>query len=387
MKQVQNYQQNFAKGEIDPQLWDSANLQGYYDGLSRAENIWVTATGSAQKRYGMVAVAEFLGEMAAKMFPFTNTRGDRFLFIALPGKIEVYRGDSGDQAGTLDFAELTAAAIPDLCTAAYGDSLILPGETLNPTQIKWLSGNDFSIGQIVFTDVPSYEFSVNDEDPDGGMFFFQPNSTGISEFRYYLERGSYEAYAFSKFGGHLLHDPCAATLWKGDRDFATNIFFYVNGGGSMVAGTVKLAERIMAFTRVSSTNPFVDVCVCGQEIYVLQRNGDGLLLRRFARGIYTDANVPYASALSTMPINAPQSPYAFDSATNVAVVVYMSDTRNLFVNGNPVYTGPPYTGEIRHFMASGWMSKGAITLSDGAGTNYWAVNNIGRSSLSGGAFQ
>jgi hypothetical protein len=579
MKQVQNYQQNFAKGEIDPQLSGSSNLQGYYDGLSLAENVWITDTGAAQKRYGMIAVASFASESTAKMFPFINTRGDRFLFVALPGKIEVYRGDSADHSATLNFPGLTAAAISNLCTAAYGDSIILTEETLDPTQIKWLNGNNFSIETIVFADVPTYEFSTNDDEPDGaisfsakvgyatattstvspfqpsdvgkyisvipvgrmridkynnaksasgyleeelldatadagnwviergwaplwdttahpavcafhegrlllgnfpkarstfafsvasapfafstgdgsaafggtrnlsvnqghaiyhlvsssslyafcadgefvvdqslnqnlraaqirhnssrgvvrtirplegedgGLFFFQPNSTGISEFRYYMERGSYEAYAFSKFGGHLLQEPCAATLWKGDRDFATNILFYVNGDGSMVACTVKLAERIMAFTRIASTHPFADICVCGSEIYVLLQNGDDLFLRRFTAGIYTDAGTAYASTLSTLPINAPQSPYAFDSISNVAVVVYMSDSRSLFVNGSRVYVGPPYTGEIRHFMASGWMSKGSITLSDGASASHWAINNIGRSSLSGGAFQ
>jgi len=60
---------------------------------------------------------------------------------------------------------------------------------------------------------------------DGSIYFFQPNSTSISEFRYYDDRGSYEANSMSRYGRHLLMLPCSAALWKGEKVFDTNILF------------------------------------------------------------------------------------------------------------------------------------------------------------------
>jgi hypothetical protein len=49
-----------------------------------------------------------------------------------------------------------------------------------------------------------------------------------------------------------------------------------------------------------------------------------------------------------------------------------------------VYLGPPVTAKFTWRHPSGWTSDGMITVSDGAGSAHWQVNNIGRSALVGG---
>jgi hypothetical protein len=123
---------------------------------------------------------------------------------------------------------------------------------------------------------------------DGSMYFFQPNSTSISEFQYYDERGSYEANGISRCGRHLLMPPCSAELWKGDRTFDTGILFYVNRDGTMVACALNFNETIQAFTRAVSRWPFRGVCVSAGNVSVSVADGSGCVLLRFVNGNYVD---------------------------------------------------------------------------------------------------
>jgi hypothetical protein len=442
MRRLSSYQQNFAKGEIDPQLWGNSDLEGYYEGVAEGRNVWVTATGAAEKRYGMGDVYTFPGADAVRLFGFVNTRGTRFLLgVSNTGTLDIFRAATGENIQTLTLPGLSSAAVRKLCAAAYGDSVILTAEGLEPRILKW-NGDDpptFELSAITFEAIPSYEFFPNDIEPngtltpsaaigyitctssvavfqatdvgkyidilplgrlkitkvngtssisgfleeelestaaissgnwilergwsplwgngnypavcafhegrlllanfpkartaiafsiidapfnfntgdgsvgyggvrtvsqdqscaiyhmlshnslfvfcanaefiinqeqiadlhrapisrdsargcvqtirpvegeDGGTYFFHPNSVGISEFRYYYDRNSYEAHSFTKYCGHLIKSPKSASLWKGDEVFQTNILFFVNADGTMIAGTLKLVEKIMAF--------------------------------------------------------------------------------------------------------------------------------------------
>jgi hypothetical protein len=80
MKRLSAYQQNFAKGEIDPQLWGNSDLEGYYEGVAEGRNVWVTATGAAEKRYGMQDVHTFSGADTVRLFWSVNTRETQLLW-------------------------------------------------------------------------------------------------------------------------------------------------------------------------------------------------------------------------------------------------------------------------------------------------------------------
>jgi hypothetical protein len=575
-KRVGTYQQNFAKGEIDPQLWGASDLPGYYEGLAEAKNVWITATGSAEKRYGLLDVATFSAG-TARLIPFTNSAGSHYLLVVRAGNISIYNGETAQLITTVTSSALTTSAIENLNWAAWGDSLILTEQTLPPQQLKWNGGANFSIATISFTDIPTYEFSPNDVNPsgtltisarigfvtatasanafqasdvgkyiqilplgrlqiqayksatvvsgylveelydtsavpsgswtiergwgplwdsngypavcafhegrfilgnfpkarttiafsavdapfvfsfgdgtevfggtrtvsmdqseaifhiqsasslaiftasseyvidqsaysdihtapirhdssrgcirtirpmegeDGGLFYFQPNNTGISEFRYYLERGSYEGHTFTKYCGHLFHDPVRATLWKGDSNFSANILFFCNADGSLISGTINLTEKIAAFTRNISDGPFRDVCSVAGNLYVTIEKDNSIILRKFICGSYLDNGNSYLTSITTLPINSPGGGFAFDDISTTAVSLYISSTSSVHANGQRVYVGPPFTGRLRHFLGSGWGSNGKITISDGAGTDFWQLNGLGRSALAGGA--
>jgi hypothetical protein len=582
MKRLSAYQQNFAKGEIDPQLWGNSDLAGYYEGVAEGKNVWVTATGAVEKRYGMTDVYTFAGADAVRLFGFVNTQGTRFLLaVSDTGTINIFRAATGEHLQELSLEGLTVDRVQKLCAAAYEDSVILTAEGLEPQILKW-NGDDpptFNISTITFESIPSYEFSPNDlrpsgtltpsaavgyitctssvavfqatdvgryidilplgrlkitkvnsgtsvdgfleeelvgtgvipandwilergwkplwgngnypavcafhegrlllanfpgartalafsmvnapfnfntgdgsvgyggvrtvsrdqsnaiyqvlshnslcifcanaefiinqeqttdlhlapisressrgcvqtirptEGEDGGTYLFHPNSVGISEFRYYYDRNSYEAHSFTKYCGHLIKNPKSASLWKGDEFFETNILFFVNADGTMVAATIKLVEKIMAAMQVVTDAPFDAVCAVEQHIYCTVLGSGGIVLRKFIRGTYTDNGDNFLSLIRTLPINSAGSPYFFDNITTTALSVYVGYLRYLEIDGNRVYAGMPHTGRIRYYGAAGWYGNGTISFSDGTNPYPWRINSIGRMALAGGIDQ
>jgi hypothetical protein len=582
MRRLSSYQQNFAKGEIDPQLWGNADLEGYYEGVAEGRNVWVTATGAAEKRYGMVDVHTFSGADAVRLFGFVNTRGTRFLLaVSDAGTLDVFRAATGEHLQTLTLTGLSSDMVQKLCAAACGDSVILTAEGVEPQILKW-NGDDpptFGLSPIEFEAIPSYEFSPNDLEPngtlttsastgyitctssvavfqatdvgkyidvlplgrlkitkvngassvsgfleeelegtdpiaagnwilergwsplwgsgnypavcafhegrlllgnfpkarsalafsivdapfnfntgdgsagyggvrtvspdqasaiyhmlsrnslfifcanaefiinqeqvpdlhqapisrdssrgcvqtirpvegeDGGTYFFHPNSVGISEFRYYYERNSYEAHTFSKYCGHLIKGPRSGSLWKGDEVFQTNILFFVNSDGTLIAATLKLVEKIMACMEVVSDGPFDAICAVERDIYCTLLSPNGIVLRKFTGGSYTDNGNNFLSLIRTLPINSPGAPYAFDNVTTTAISVYVGNLRYLEIDGTRAYAGEPRTGRIRHYGTTGWHGDGTVSLSDGARGHAWRINTIGRMALAGGIDQ
>jgi hypothetical protein len=171
------------------------------------------------------------------------------------------------------------------------------------------------------------------EEEDGGDFCFQPNNIGVSEFRYYLERTSYDGHGFTKFCGHLFHDPVRATLWKGDTNFAANILFFCNADGLLISGTVNLTEKIVAFTHTVLDLTVRDVCAVASNVYCAVESAGGTTLRRFIGGSYVDNGIPFLTSITTLQVNAHGGPYAFDSIATTAVSIYLTETSSVYANG------------------------------------------------------
>jgi hypothetical protein len=193
-----------------------------------------------------------------------------------------------------------------------------------------------------------------------------------------------QAASISRYGRHLLLEPCSAALWKGDRIFNTNILFHVNSDGSMVACTLNKGEKIIAFSRVVSRWAFSGVCVAHGIVYVVGEEGDDAVVFRFLSGHYLDGGVPYLSRITTLPISNETSSYSELGITDVSVYVYVSGSGVVQIGDEVVYRGLPVTAKFTWRYPSGWTSDGMITVSDGTGSAHWQVNNIGRSALVGG---
>jgi hypothetical protein len=166
-KRVRSYQNNFTKGEMDPSMWGHGDLDGYYEGLSSAENVWVTGSGSAAKRYGLVAVRRYTGAPAVRMYPFTSVSGHRYVIIVTVGRIDVVVAGSEELVASVDAAIITGDIILDLNGISYQNSVIFTHNGIQPQLLKYNGGNNFTLSGIEFTNVPSFEFRVDDVRPVG----------------------------------------------------------------------------------------------------------------------------------------------------------------------------------------------------------------------------
>jgi hypothetical protein len=593
-KRVRFHQNKFTKGELDRSLWGHGDLAGYYEGVASAKNVWINGIGSVVKRYGLTKVCTYSGVEHVRMYPFDIVSGRHWVVVIYPGRIEVIDGDRGEVVAVMEASVFSGDIIGDLYGLSFQDSVIFTNNAMPPQQLKWTSGNNFTLTEIAFSNIPTFEFTVNDVSPsgtitpsgasgfivltsnvsvfdssdvgkyvsmlpvgrlritgvnsgtvvagyleenlfdqsvvpagnwtiergwaplwggssgypgvvgfhegrmivgnfprarsvfaysminspfdysmgdgtaayggwrilsydqgeaichivsehalyffcakgeyvieqssgeqlsrarirhdsargvvasirptaseDGSLYFFQRNSTSISEFRYYDERGCYESHSMSRYARHLLMLPCSAALWPGDKIFDTNILFYVNSDGSMVACTINLGEKILACSRVvarvpSSSAPtgaiFTGVCVSGSNIYVSVAeytevsgaSAHWCSIMRFLSGNYLDDGEAYESKIDLLPLTNETSAYSSSKITVTAVHAYISNSAALLVNGMEVYTGPPVTAKFTHYYPSGWQSDGQVEVSDGRGSEHWQVNNICRTALVGG---
>jgi hypothetical protein len=582
MKKVRHYLNNFSKGELTPSLWGHGDLAGYYEAVSHAENVWVTSSGSMAKRYGLVKIREYGGENYVKILGMAVVSGQRYLVVLREGAIDIVSPVDGTLIATLGVPDFMGERLPDIYYAAYQDSIIFTHHDIPPKHLKWTGGNNFTIGDIAFKNIPHFEYTANDIMPngtctpsgqsgfiglgssvdvfvgsdvgkyvsmlpigrlridrvdgprnvrgyleealfdgsviaggdwtlergweglwggtsgypavcgfhdgrlvlgnfkrvstvfsysvinspfdfslgdgttayggwrilsydqkngichmvsqhslyffceygeyvvdqtsgdslgkapilhdtsmgttknvrpaigeDGSVYFFQRNSTALSQFMFSFESNGYHSVPISKYGGHLIYLPCSSAMWKGDNIFGTNILFYVNSDGTMVACTVNTNEKIVAFTRVIAgergreVETFSEVCTCADQVFASVRGASGTKLMKFLSGNYGDDGNVYESKVVMLPISDPKSSYSGERMTVTTVHAYISNTSCLKIGNNIVYSGEPVTKKVTHNFPSGWDSDGMIELSDDAGGTFWQVNNVGRRALVG----
>jgi hypothetical protein len=225
------------------------------------------------------------------------------------------------------------------------------------------------------------------EGEDGGLFFFQPESRGISEFRYYFDRASYEARNFATHFGHLLNEPRSAALWKGDEHLSANILFFVDCTGELFAVTVKLEEKICACCHMEPKGfDFSTVCTAGNQVYFIQQDRVSSICSigyfEFEKSL-SDGDVPFESKITLLPI-AGTTPFLTDAISTTATIIYGVDIEKLVIDGKRVYEGDAKTGRFIHTYPTGFQSGGSVTISDGAQVHDWTICGVGREALVGG---
>lgn len=86
-------QNNFSKGELSPYMYSRADMRQYYEGLKTAQNILITATGSARKRFGtyyrgLATNITNIDDISFEAFHYLNECVYQLIFRA--GNIDIY---------------------------------------------------------------------------------------------------------------------------------------------------------------------------------------------------------------------------------------------------------------------------------------------------------
>jgi hypothetical protein len=158
---------NFTAGEIAPDLWGRADLQGYANGAARLRNVMLRPTGGVTRRPGLRHVWSLTGIPAVRLVAFSFNTEQTYLLVFSPLKLHVFRDAERVYLGD---APWTADHLPNLSWTQSADTLFLCHPDLRPQRITRLSHSDWKIENFTFAAdkdtgalfEPSFKFAKQD---------------------------------------------------------------------------------------------------------------------------------------------------------------------------------------------------------------------------------
>ena len=184
MSRVIRSQTNFTSGEIDPKLRARIELQQYYNGLERADNVVVQPQGGIQRRDGTRFIAELPSSAgtAVRTVHFEFSVNDSYMLIFVDQKMFVFKDKTqitninGTGNDFLDVPKVTSSVIPTMCWAQSADTLILCQENMPPQRIlRGATDADWTISDVDFAFIPKFAFSFSVSSPSADLDFDQPD--------------------------------------------------------------------------------------------------------------------------------------------------------------------------------------------------------------------
>lgn len=138
---------NFTAGEIAPDLYGRADLQGYMNGAARLRNVLLRPTGGVTRRPGLRHVARLNNIAAVRLVAFSFNTAQTYLLVLSHLRLDVFRNDQPVFGGT---APWTAAMLPNLSWTQSADTLFVCHPDMKPQRVTRLSHTDWQITDFTF---------------------------------------------------------------------------------------------------------------------------------------------------------------------------------------------------------------------------------------------
>lgn len=164
---------SFTGGQLDANITQRGDLQQYYRGLKKAENVMLKLTGGAKRRYGTKLLRAAPATNVTQDFriiDFSGTNADGVTFTRLivfgENTADVYNVDTN--AYLCSFATGKSASLMSQCDYETDrNKIIFVHETVAPFAITWTNdgsnAGDYSIANLPLINLPNYEFVANDK--------------------------------------------------------------------------------------------------------------------------------------------------------------------------------------------------------------------------------
>lgn len=167
MPKVTIAKNNFTAGEIAPDLWGRADLQGYANGAAKLRNVMLRPTGGVTRRPGLRHVRSLPGISAVRLAAFSFNTEQTYLLVFSPQRLHVFRDAERVYLGD---APWTEEQLPNLSWTQSADTLFLCHPDLRPQRITRLSHSDWKIETFSFAAdkatgalfEPSFKFARQD---------------------------------------------------------------------------------------------------------------------------------------------------------------------------------------------------------------------------------
>ena len=153
MARVWSLQSSFNRGELDPRLVGRKDLQAYYAGAQKAQNVLTLVQGGVRRRNG----TEFLFEEdEGRIFNFSFSTEVNYCLLFTPLEIRVFK-DGALQV--LIVSPYTLAQIKDLDYIQSADTALLFQSGVQSRVLSRTSDTTWSLDSITFKNIPQFDFN------------------------------------------------------------------------------------------------------------------------------------------------------------------------------------------------------------------------------------
>lgn len=264
MSRLTQIQSNFSVGELDPLIRSRIDLQQYYNGLEKAQNVVVQPQGGMTRRPGLRFIAELPSAGApqngTKLIPFRYSTEQSYMLAFINNRMYVFKDQvlvTGINGGSDDFLTTTIGSA-NLSTLFYTQNasvLILVQEDMAPKIIQRGANHvTWTVSDITFDSIPKARFSAATYTPQGTL---NPSGT---DGNITLTHGFSTETGTAQAGGAT-----TITLASGENtndDFYNGLFIEITSGTGN--GQVNFITDYVGSTKVATvqntwtTNPASD---------------------------------------------------------------------------------------------------------------------------------
>ena len=164
---------SFTAGQLDANISQRGDLQQYYKGLKKAENVMVKLTGGVKRRYGTKLLRAAPVTNASKEFRIIDYNGfgadgKTFTHVIIFGENTADVFDVDTNTYLCSFATGKAASLISQCDYETDrNKIIFVHETVKPFAITWANygtqAGDYTVADLDLVNIPDYEFVANDK--------------------------------------------------------------------------------------------------------------------------------------------------------------------------------------------------------------------------------
>lgn len=164
MPRARIIQTSFTGGELNPVLYGRVDLETYYKGAAKLENVLILPQGGVQRRPGLSYIDETDSSNPTRLIPFNYNDETDYLLALSSGTLKVYKDDVLQATVTTGaISNVTEAMLPALNFSQTEAKLILVHEDLQPIEISRTSHTAWTTTAITFTNIPTYDFGSGAE--------------------------------------------------------------------------------------------------------------------------------------------------------------------------------------------------------------------------------
>lgn len=155
-------QSNFTTGEIAPTLRARIDIEKYYNGCTRAENVTILPHGGLKRRPGLAKATDSHQPNALRLEAFEFSVTQEYLISFEPSVIKIFKD------GVLQSTEVspytTAAMVNELDVIQSADTMIMVHEDVAPQQLQRQgSDTNWAVSTITLSNIPTFDFGAGAE--------------------------------------------------------------------------------------------------------------------------------------------------------------------------------------------------------------------------------